>query len=92
MAAYEQLCQALRQPGVAVGGRQWDPAGVPLVSESGECPHRNLEVGGRLRLQVCVATAALPPAAEDVDGISQGAQPMPSHCPPDNKRQPRWHL
>ena len=22
----------------------------------------------------------------------QGAQPMPSHCPPDTKCQPQWHL
>ena len=22
----------------------------------------------------------------------QGAQPMPSHCPPDAKCQPKWHL
>ena len=25
-------------------------------------------------------------------GGLQGAQPMPSHCPPDAKCQPQWHL
>ena len=37
-------------------------------------------------LQVCPSPPPPPPAP------LQGAQPMPSHCPPDGKCQPQWHL
>ena len=46
-------------------------------------------------------TAAARPPATPSDALEggrvpppciQGAQPMPSHCPPDAKCEPRWHL
>ena len=38
-----------------------------------------------VRPQGCIGKAGHPPPL-------QGAQPMPSHCPPNAKCQPQWHL
>ena len=80
---------------------------VPRDAESGSCGVRNLNDTCVPCVRVSAAAAvgglregtgsgteggtgmhwrvpALPPP--------QGAQPMPSHCPPDGKCQPQWHL
>ena len=47
----------------------------------------NHRCGGKPHIQVQVGDwPAAPPLP------LQGAQPMPSRCPPDAKHQPQWHL
>ena len=62
-------------------------------------PPRATALDGRVKRPPFVPVWTTPPPPRDaLEGGElpppplQGAQPMPSHCPPDGKRRLQWHL
>ena len=53
-----------------------------------KCPRLYFGVPLTARARDALEGGRYPPAPPPL----QGAQPMPSHCPPDAKCQPQWHL
>ena len=75
--------------GVVVRGRENEWAGppsiIPIPKEETDIRSTVVGTGGGCG-QRCIGRGGAPPPP------LEGAQPMPSHCPPDAKCQPQWHL